>query len=275
MATLRAMRFASLIAAILGASPICDALAAPIEHADGQSVHRCIGEHGEITFSGFPCSSAHAASIEANGERGGAAIATGSPGSAGAVCPATLDALRDAIAAAFAQRDANMIAGIVRWDGVGGGAARERMRDLAAMTASPLLGIDIESDAPPDPRDANGMDRAPQDDDRYGDDRSRVNDGDARTASSDPRDAAPNERFASSDPRYGAHDGRESRVVSSDRGDGENDRLGDDEGVAPRPRKRAASFAPGIVAIRTGGETGARENDFRIEPDGGCYWLDW
>ena len=73
----------------------------------------------------------------------------------------------------------------------------------------------------------------------------------------------------------GAHDGRESRVVSSDRGDGENDRLGDDEGVAPRPRKRAASFAPGIVAIRTGGETGARENDFRIEPDGGCYWLDW
>jgi hypothetical protein len=226
------MRFLFLIAALLGASSFCNALAAPIEHADGQSVHRCIGEHGEITFSGLPCTGATAAPVGANGASANATISNGSPQySAGAACPATLDALRDAIAAAFARRDANAIAGIVRWDGVGGGAARERMRDLAALIASPLLGIDIQSDARLDSRDEGNVDGDPN----PRDDDSRSDDGDARTVSSDRRDH-------------------------------------DDPDVS-RPRQRP--LVPGTVDIRTGGELGARDNQFRIVPAGGCFWLDW
>lgn len=59
-------------------------------------------------------------------------------------CPASEDALRDLIADAFTRRDANALAGVMRWDGVGGAAARERMRELAELTQRPLLGIDID-----------------------------------------------------------------------------------------------------------------------------------
>jgi hypothetical protein len=225
---------ARLLIVAFGASGFCDASAAPIEHADGQSVHRCIGEHGEITFSGLPCSGASAAPNNANDASADATTATGSPRAAtGAVCPATLDALRDAITAAFARRDANAIAGIVRWDGVGGGAARERMRDLAAMTASPLLGIDMQSDAPPVSRAENDTER----DRSSRDDGMRDGEDDVRPSSIDARDDA-------------------------------------ERGASPT-RSRAATLAPGTVDIRTGGELGARDNEFRIVPAGGCYWLDW
>ena len=59
-------------------------------------------------------------------------------------CPASEDALRTLIADAFTRRDANALAGVMRWEGVGGSAARQRMRELSEMTERPLLGIDID-----------------------------------------------------------------------------------------------------------------------------------
>lgn len=115
-----------------------------VAFAEGQNVHRCIGEHGEISFSGTPCGGASSGIQPASSS-------TTSPSSPGArpivapTCPASADALRDVIAEAFARRDANTIAGVMRWDGVGGAAARERMRELAELTGHPLLGIDIDN----------------------------------------------------------------------------------------------------------------------------------
>lgn len=60
------------------------------------------------------------------------------------VCPATADALRALIAEALARRDANAIAGVLRWDDVGGAEARRRMRELAELAMRPLLGIDLD-----------------------------------------------------------------------------------------------------------------------------------
>jgi hypothetical protein len=106
--------------------------------AEGQSVHRCIGAQGEIVFSGLPC---------------GAAGATDAPASAppdiersmaAPVCPASTDALRTLIAQALARRDANAIAGVLRWDGVGGAEARRRLRELSELATRPLLGIDVD-----------------------------------------------------------------------------------------------------------------------------------
>ena len=109
-----------------------------IARAEGQSVHRCIGAQGEIVFSGLPC---------------GAAGTTDAPSSAppdiersiaAPVCPASADALRSLIAQALARRDANAIAGVLRWDGVGGAEARRRLSELAELATRPLLGIDLD-----------------------------------------------------------------------------------------------------------------------------------
>lgn len=108
--------------------------------AEGQVVHRCVGVHGEVSFTAAPCGEA---SLTTSPE----STSTSSPGASGptAMCPASEDALRDIVAAAFDRHDANGLAGILRWDGVGGGAARSRLRDLADLAARPLLGIDIET----------------------------------------------------------------------------------------------------------------------------------
>jgi hypothetical protein len=116
------------------------------------AVYRCIGEHGEISFSSTRCAGAAAPS---NPE----APTTIAPEGARAknTCPASAEALRDVVAEAFARRDANTLAGVMRWDGVGSGAASSRRRAPADLTARPLLGIDIDAgyDARPrgDPRD--------------------------------------------------------------------------------------------------------------------------
>jgi uncharacterized protein DUF4124 len=122
--------------------------------ADAQTaVYRCIGEHGEISFSSTRCAGA-SAPVPASSE----APSTIAPEASRAksTCPASAEALRDVVAEAFSRRDANTLAGVMRWDGVGSGAATSRMRELADLTARPLLGIDLDSgyDARPrDPRD--------------------------------------------------------------------------------------------------------------------------
>lgn len=103
------------------------------------TVHRCIGEHGEISFSSARCAGAAAPSSA------DAPVAIAPEGArAKNTCPASAEALRDVVAEAFSRRDANALAGVMRWDGVGSGAATSRMRELADLTARPLLGIDID-----------------------------------------------------------------------------------------------------------------------------------
>src|SRR3982751_2645246 len=108
-------------------------IAAPcVAHAEGQTVHRCIGEHGEISFSGLPCAGVDAepkpASTLQSSAMAGDTIADDATGNERTLptkmCPASEDALRNLIADAFTRRDANALAGVMRWDGVGGATAR-------------------------------------------------------------------------------------------------------------------------------------------------------
>src|SRR5215813_2510134 len=98
------------------------------------TVYRCIGEHGEISFSSTRCAGASAAA-PANSDAPSTIAPEGSR--ARNTCPASAEALRDVVAEAFARRDANTLAGVMRWDGVGSGAATSRMRELADLTARP------------------------------------------------------------------------------------------------------------------------------------------
>ena len=82
-------------------------------------------------------------------------------------CPASVETLRTLIAEALARRDANAIAGVMRWDGVGGAAARQRMREITELAARPMLGIDASGRrgpvqaAPDAPEDAEIVQPAP------------------------------------------------------------------------------------------------------------------
>jgi hypothetical protein len=131
---MRSMRTAGLFRYFVFAA-ICLAACA-LAHADGQTVHRCIGAQGEIVFSGLPCGTpaptvGQASSSSPFGRTTSAVN-----------CPASVETLRALIAEALARRDANAIAGVMRWDGVGGAAARQRMREIAELAARPMLGID-------------------------------------------------------------------------------------------------------------------------------------
>jgi len=100
----------------------------------GQKIHRCLGAHGEIVFSGLPC---------AAGEPTGAAASPTTATTTGAdACPASRAELRERIAAAIARNDPNALAGLLRWRGVGASAAASRLRTLRQLAGQPLLALD-------------------------------------------------------------------------------------------------------------------------------------
>ncbi|HEY0180694.1 MAG TPA: hypothetical protein VGC30_13830 [Dokdonella sp.] len=121
------MRAPVLSAIVLGAVAAASSGATP-------RVHRCLGEHGETAFSDAPCAAAADAPA--------AAIAESAP----RACPASREALRDRMAEAITQHDANALAGLLRWRGVGSGAARADLRALRELAERPLLSIDADDD---------------------------------------------------------------------------------------------------------------------------------
>jgi hypothetical protein len=129
---MRRWRFPELALAVALIAPCA------LAHAQGQTVHRCIGAQGEIEFSGVACAtplpSAAPSSSSASSPMGRSIAPVN--------CPASVETLRSLIADALARRDANAIAGMMRWNGVGGAAARQRMREIAELAARPMLGID-------------------------------------------------------------------------------------------------------------------------------------
>jgi hypothetical protein len=124
----------SCLLALLGCVPLAHAQTA-------QPVYRCIGVHGEPVFSGQPCGTpasapgSTAASMQGNGF--------------GAVCAASPDALRQAVAGAFASRDVNQFAGLVLWRGMDQGSARATLRSLTQWLKQLLTGIAIARAAGP------------------------------------------------------------------------------------------------------------------------------
>jgi hypothetical protein len=59
------------------------------------------------------------------------------------LCAATRDDLRQGVIEAFAQQDANRLAGLMLWNGYGKGAAIADIEMLAGLVRQPLLGIDF------------------------------------------------------------------------------------------------------------------------------------
>lgn len=122
--------------------------------ANGQPIHRCAGAHGEIVFSGLAC--AAGASTSAPTSRTDAALPTLSADT----CPTSRDELRDRIMVAIARRDANALATLLRWRGVGASAASGRMRTLRDLARRPLLAMDGGDDLVDGAGDASASEAA-------------------------------------------------------------------------------------------------------------------
>ncbi|GAA0716922.1 hypothetical protein [Dokdonella soli] len=145
------MRAYSLVACgLLGAA--LSSLAIAQAGSTGQTVHRCVGRHGEIVFSGLPCAAGESAAISA------AVATTASAPQADAACPASREELRDRVAAAIARRDPNALAGLLRWQGVGASAAGSRLRALRDIAQRPLLAIDSTGAVDGSPDDTQALD---------------------------------------------------------------------------------------------------------------------
>lgn len=128
------MTRATLLAGWMLVAALALLRSAPAQES-GQRVHRCVGAHGEIVFSGLPCAAEAAAAATA-------AVA-GEP-SVSAACPASPSELRERVGAAIARKDANALAGLVRWRGVGGAEAGSRLAQLRQLVQRPLLAIDAD-----------------------------------------------------------------------------------------------------------------------------------
>jgi len=62
-------------------------------------------------------------------------------------CPRSPAELRDLFANALSRRDTNAITSLVRWDGVRGAEAHERLREIAELGQRPLLAVELDTDA--------------------------------------------------------------------------------------------------------------------------------
>lgn len=129
------IRLRALVILIASAAFACAARAS----GEGPRVHRCVGRHGEVVFTNLACGSHELAGVSA-GAMAGADAAAAPPADS---CPASETDLRERLASAIARHDANTIAGMMHWGGIGGRVAGERLRELRELVRHPLL--DLES----------------------------------------------------------------------------------------------------------------------------------
>jgi hypothetical protein len=101
-------------------------------------IHRCIGANGSPVFTDQPCSAMQATSVNATAHSPDSTALAGPPP---ITCAADVAELRKSVIDAFANHDANRLAGLMLWGGYGRGAAVADIRSLAATMRHPLLDL--------------------------------------------------------------------------------------------------------------------------------------
>ncbi|MDQ2972316.1 MAG: DUF4124 domain-containing protein, partial [Pseudomonadota bacterium] len=107
---------------------LCLALSASIAPVAAQTeIHRCVGVNGSAVFTDQPCAALQATPVQVAPvavER----IAASVPPPI--LCAANRAELRQSVIDAFANRDANRMAGLMLWSGYGRGAVIAQIRAL-------------------------------------------------------------------------------------------------------------------------------------------------
>lgn len=108
------------------------------------TIHRCVGADGRPVFSDQQCTSIGATSIMPPAPAVASSTSADAPAgpSTGLLCAKDVAGLREGIAQAFANRDANRIGGLILWSGYGSGGAVENIRNMDALVRQPLLAVE-------------------------------------------------------------------------------------------------------------------------------------
>jgi hypothetical protein len=106
-------------------------------------IHRCIGADGQPVFTDQPCAALHATPAPA--VAGTQAAPSLRPPAV--TCATDLEQLRQATLDAFANADANRLAGLMLWSGYRERTAVADIEALAALMRRPLVAIDAPSAA--------------------------------------------------------------------------------------------------------------------------------
>ena len=108
------------------------------------TIHRCVGTDGRPVFSDQQCTSIGATSIMPPPVPAASSSSADAPAgpSTGLLCAKDVAGLREGIAQAFANRDANRIGGLILWNGYGSGGAVENIRNMETLVHQPLLAVE-------------------------------------------------------------------------------------------------------------------------------------
>jgi len=122
------------------------AWAVPVPALAQTEIHRCIGANGSAVFTDQPCAALQATPVSPAAPPGhDIPPATPPP----VLCASSLGALRQSVIDAFANHDANRMAGLMLWNGYGRGAAIADIRSLGELMKQPLLDVGTPDDPSP------------------------------------------------------------------------------------------------------------------------------
>jgi hypothetical protein len=102
-------------------------------------VHHCVGPDGSPVFTDQPCFALQATPVQPAAAAAGPAPNRPAP----ILCAASVEQLRKSVIEAFAQRDANRMAGLMLWEGYGNAAVVADIRLLSSMMQHPLLDVTV------------------------------------------------------------------------------------------------------------------------------------
>lgn len=146
-------------------------------------IHHCIGSDGHPVFTDQPCAALNASpTVPAPTPATSSSVTGGLHEPPPVLCAATMGALRQSVADAFASRDPNRLAALMLWGGYGKQSAVAQIQDLGQLMKRPLLGIGGDTDPP---TDADSGDAPPREDALI-----------VKTASNDGSGSAHETRFA-------------------------------------------------------------------------------
>jgi hypothetical protein len=112
-------------------------------------IHHCIGTDGHPVFTDQPCAALNAApTVPPPASATSSSAAGGLHEPPPVLCAATMGALRQSVADAFATRDPNRLAALMLWGGYGKQSAVTQIQDLGQLMKRPLLGIGGDEDPP-------------------------------------------------------------------------------------------------------------------------------
>ncbi|MFZ0871341.1 MAG: DUF4124 domain-containing protein [Rhodanobacter sp.] len=117
-------------------------------------IHRCVGADGNPVFTDQLCTTLQATPLNPAAKPSDDIHPVEPPP---ILCAATLGELRQSVIDAFANHDANRMAGLMLWNGYGHGAAVADIRSLSALMRQPLLDLG----PPPGPPPAGGSSTDP------------------------------------------------------------------------------------------------------------------